>query len=115
MAVVLLTVGLVAVAGLLRSVALQVGQARADGEMALVAQAILEQALVAPKGAPHADTLWFGSRAYAVSTRIEHVASDLQRIRLVATPVGPLGFGSAPSRREFFTYRTTVAPRPLPP
>jgi hypothetical protein len=116
-ALTLLAVGLLAIAGLVRSVAQHMEWARATGESALVAQQLLEEALAdtAASSAPLADTIWVGTRGYAILRLIDPIDPRLQRVRVILTVDGAAGFGSRQPRSVYSTYRTPALPLPLPP
>jgi Tfp pilus assembly protein PilV len=113
----LLAVGLLALGGLVRSVAQEMEQARAAGESALVAQQALEEALAdtAATATPLVDTVWVGTRGYVALRSIQLVRPQLERIRVVVTVTGAPGFGRRPSRSVYSTYRRPALPRPLSP
>ncbi len=117
-ALTVLSVGLLATAGLVRAVSLLADQARAEGDAALLAQQQIEAVLSEHAAAPSSreDTLQFGDREYAVGITLDAVKPSLQRIRATVVQVGSPGFGSGPPRvRSYGTFRRSSLPRLAPP
>lgn len=117
-ALTVLSVGLLATAGLVRAVSGLADQARAEGDAALLAQQGIEAALSEREQAPSSreDTLQFGDREYAVGVNLDAVKPSLARIRATVVQVGPPGFGSGPPRvRSYGTHHRSSLPRLAPP
>lgn len=117
-ALTVLSVGLLATAGLVRAVSRQADHVRAEGDAALLAQQVLGEALSERAAAPvsREDTLRFGDRQYAVGITIEPVGPALEHIRIDVLQLGPPGFGTGgPEVRSFGTRRRAPLPRLLPP
>ncbi len=117
-ALTVLSVGLLATAGLVRAVSRLADQGRAEGDAALLAQQGIEAALSERAQVPSSreDTLQFGDREYAVGITLDAVKPTLQRIRATVVQVGPPGFGSGPPRvRSYGTRRRSSLPRLVPP
>lgn len=113
-----LSVGLLATAGLVRAVSRQIDQARAESDAALQAQQLLEAALSARAPPPHSgeDTLALGGRNYIVRMDVEVETPTLERIRVDVVRAGPPGFGTGlPRPRSYGTRRRSPLPRLLPP
>ena len=116
-ALTVLSVGLLATAGLVRAVSQMADQARAEGDAALLAQQGIEAALSerAPAPSSREDTLHFGGREYAVGITLEAAGPALERIRIDVVQVGPPGFGSGlPRVRSYGTRRRIPLPRLAP-
>ncbi len=117
-ALTVLSVGLLATAGLVRAVSRLADQGRAEGDAALLAQQGIETALAERAAAPSSreDTLQFGGRQYAVEITLESAGPALERIRIEVVQVGPPGFGSgSPTVRSFGTRRRSHLPRLVSP
>lgn len=117
-ALTVLSVGLLATAGLVRAVSRLADQARAEGDAALIAQQGIEAALSERAAAPSSreDTLHFGGREYAVGITLEAAGPTLERIRVDVVQVGPPGFGGGlPRVRSYGTRRRSSLPRLAPP
>jgi type II secretory pathway pseudopilin PulG len=137
MALTVLSVGLLATAGLVRAVSWQAELARSEGDAALLAQQQIETALSERTSAPSSlaqqqietalsertsapssrgDTLHFGNREYAVGVTLEAAGPALERIRIDVVQVGPPGFGNRlPNVRSYGTRRRRPLPRLVPP
>jgi Tfp pilus assembly protein PilV len=116
-ALTVLSVGLLATAGLVRAVSQMADQARAEGDAALLAQQGIEAALSERAAAPYSreDTLRFGGREYAVGITLEAAGPALERIRIDVVQVGPPGFGRGlPPVRSYGTRRRSPLPRLAP-
>lgn len=112
----LLAVGLLAVAGLVRSVAEQMEWARVTGESALVGRQALEAALADTAAAPaRTDTVRVGARSYATRVINAPVGPRLDGIQAIVTVLGPPGHAFGPVRSVYSTYRAQALPTPLPP
>ncbi len=117
-ALTVLSVGLLATAGLVRAVSWQAELARSEGDAALLAQQQIETALSERTSAPSSrgDTLHFGNREYAVGVTLEAAGPALERIRIDVVQVGPPGFGNRlPNVRSYGTRRRRPLPRLVPP
>ncbi len=115
-ALTLLAVGLLAVAGLVRSVAKQMEWGRVTGEAALVGQQVLEEAMADTLAGPApADTISIGNRGYAVRRTIDPIGPRLVRIQALVTVTGAPGVDLQPSPVMYSTYQASGSPRPLPP
>lgn len=118
LALTVLSVGLLATAGLVRAVSQLADQARAEGDAALLAQQGIETALSEHAAAPSSreDTLRFGDREYAVRITLDAGGPGLERIGIDVVQVGPPGFGSGlPTVRSFGTRRRIPLPRLVSP
>lgn len=116
-ALTVLSVGLLATAGLVRAVSREADHGRAESGVALLAQQELEAAL-ADAAAPVSleDTLHFAGRDYAVEIAHAPAGPELERISIVVVPVGPPGFGNgAPRARTYSTRRRSTLPGLAPP
>ena len=117
-ALTLLSIGLLAAAGLVRAVSHLSHRALVEGDQAIVAQQALESAVAQCFGGPPAvsDTVAFGSRLYAVEFGFDVARPDLERVSVNVVAAGVPGFGSSePLVRSFTTYRRRTLPLPLPP
>ncbi len=113
-----LSVGLLATAGLVRAVSQLADQARAEGDAALLAQQGIETALSERAAAPSSreDTLRLGDREYAVRITLDAAGPALERIGIDVAQVGPPGFGNgSPAIQSFGTRRRIPLPRLVPP
>ena len=118
LALILLSVGLLTAAGLVRAVGQQSEGARIAGETALVAQQTLERSLADGIGAypEHTDTVAVGSSTYAVRRTSAALANGLERIRIVVSAAGDPGFGPRPwPEQPYSTSRRPELPGPAPP
>lgn len=117
-ALTVLSIGLLAIVGLVRAVSRQAEQARAEGDAALLALQRIEEVLSesAASGLSRQDTLRFGSRSYTAGVTVEAAGRSLQRIRVQVAQVGPPGFGSGtPKVRSYGTLHRSSLPRLVPP
>lgn len=117
-ALTVLSVGLLTIAGLVRAVSRQTDHARAESAAALLAQQELGAALSVHAPAPFSreDTLRFGSRDYSVEVALEAAGPDLDRMTIDVVSVGPPGFGQGDPRvRSYSTLRRTPLPGLAPP
>lgn len=117
-ALTVLSIGLLATAGLVRAVSRQADQARAEGDAALIALQRIEEALSEPAatGLSREDTLRFGGRSYAAGIILEAAGPALQRIRVDVWQVGSPGFGAGqPTVRSYATTYRRPLPRLVPP
>lgn len=117
-ALTLLSVGLLAAAGAVRSVSRLTREARSLGEVALVAQQELETALARDSAlvAAGPDTVRFGGRAYSIERMSVPSTPGVDRIRVLVAAADPPGFGERePSPRWYATERWRAPPPLLPP
>lgn len=117
-ALTVLSVGLLATAGLVRAVSREADHARAESDAALLAQQELEATLSvhAAASASHEDTLRFAGRDYAVEIALEPAGPELERITIDVVRVGPPGFGNGgPRARTYSTRRRSTLPGLAPP
>ncbi len=92
-ALTLLAIGLLGLAGLVRAVGLQSEQARLMGERAMVAQEALEQAVADRPGPPFSrtDTARVGSRVYEVVRTVTAGGAGTKAITVQVRAVPPTG------------------------